>query len=145
MDGTSISSRRHCPQYSALPPRMISVPRPAMLVATVTAFRRPACATIQLLGSGASHLIPVLNPLGLQHTVNDFTLLHTAVPTKMVGPSVAFLDLNACLEFAALRSIDQVGRQDWFVIIRPPRQSCTLELSSRFSLYLSCQTACRRV
>ena len=31
---------------SALPPSMISVPRPAMLVATVTAPRRPAWATI---------------------------------------------------------------------------------------------------
>ena len=31
---------------SALPPRMMSTPRPAMFVATVTASRRPACATI---------------------------------------------------------------------------------------------------
>jgi hypothetical protein len=30
---------------SALPPRMMSVPRPAMFVATVTALLRPACAT----------------------------------------------------------------------------------------------------
>ena len=33
---------------SALPPRMMSVPRPAMLVAIVTAARRPLCATISL-------------------------------------------------------------------------------------------------
>ena len=31
---------------SGLPPRMMSVPRPAMLVAIVTAPRRPAWATI---------------------------------------------------------------------------------------------------
>ena len=31
---------------SALPPSMMSVPRPAMFVATVTAPLRPACATI---------------------------------------------------------------------------------------------------
>ena len=30
------------------PPSKMSVPRPAMLVATVTAPRRPACATISL-------------------------------------------------------------------------------------------------
>ena len=33
-------------RYSALPPSMMSVPRPAMLVAMVTAPSLPACATI---------------------------------------------------------------------------------------------------
>ena len=45
---------------SGLPPSMMSVPRPAMLVATVTAPARPACATIVRLALvllGVEHLV----------------------------------------------------------------------------------------
>ena len=50
---------------SALPPRMMSVPRPAMLVEMVTAPLRPACATIVRLA---------LVLLGVQHVVRDALL-----------------------------------------------------------------------
>mmetsp|Transcript_9403 Transcript_9403/g.35206 ORF Transcript_9403/g.35206 Transcript_9403/m.35206 type:complete len:228 (+) Transcript_9403:918-1601(+) len=45
--------RAICP---AFPPRMMSVPRPAMLVLTVTAPRRPACATMAASRLAASGL-----------------------------------------------------------------------------------------
>ncbi len=41
---SSASISSHC--FSTLPPSTMSVPRPAMLVAMVTIFGRPACATI---------------------------------------------------------------------------------------------------
>ncbi len=42
----SFSTRRARVRWSGTPPRMMSVPRPAMLVAMVTAPKRPARATI---------------------------------------------------------------------------------------------------
>lgn len=44
--GISISRSFNLAINSALPPRIISVPRPAILVAIVTAPKRPLCATI---------------------------------------------------------------------------------------------------
>ena len=40
------SARTRLISGSGLPPRTMSVPRPAMLVAIVTIFGRPACVTI---------------------------------------------------------------------------------------------------
>ncbi len=61
---------------SGLPPRMMSVPRPAMLVAIVTIPLRPACATIsasRLVVLGVQDL--VLDPVLLEHVGDQLRLL----------------------------------------------------------------------
>ena len=65
------SPQRVRARLRAMPPSTMSVPRPAMLVAIVTAPGRPACATIVRLA---------LVLLGVQHLVRDAVLL-AAGPT----------------------------------------------------------------
>ena len=80
--GVSSGSRPCClsaatARNSGLPPSMMSVPRPAMLVATVTAPLRPACGDDRRL---------TLVLLGVEHLVRD------AAPAQLVGEVLALLD-----------------------------------------------------
>ena len=73
---------------SGLPPSMMSVPRPAMLVATVTAPLRPACATICASRSwyfafSTSFAMPLR--LSITERISDFSTL--VVPTRTGCPS----------------------------------------------------------
>ena len=73
--------------YSAFPPRMMSVPRPAMLVAIVTIPLRPACATISdslswCLALRTWCLIP--NFPSMSEICSDFSI--EVVPTRIGRP-----------------------------------------------------------
>ena len=74
---------------SGLPPRMMSVPRPAMFVAMVTAPMRPAWATISasradVLRLGVEQL--VLDAAPLEHARELLDLSTSVVPTRIGRP-----------------------------------------------------------
>ena len=74
-------------RYSALPPSIISVPRPAMLVAIVTAPFLPACATISASRSwffafSTSCFMPFF--LSIEERSSDFSIV--IVPTSTGWP-----------------------------------------------------------
>ena len=73
---------------SGLPPSMMSVPRPAMLVATVTAPRRPAWATIVASRSwylAFSTSCGTPRRLSILDRISDFSTL--VVPTRTGCPA----------------------------------------------------------
>ena len=93
MDSAIISSLRPAffssalARYSALPPSMMSVPRPAMLVATVTAPNLPAWATISAsfswnLAFNTLCLMPFF--LSMPESSSDFSM--EMVPTSTGWP-----------------------------------------------------------
>ena len=82
--------------YSGLPPRMMSVPRPAMLVAMVTAPERPAWATISAsrswyLAFSTTCLMP--RRFSSPEMCSDFSML--TVPTSTGRPASCFSMISA--------------------------------------------------
>ena len=102
-------------RWSGTPPRMMSVPRPAMLVAMVTAPKRPAWATISASRSWyfafrTTCLIPAF--FRSVERCSDFSM--EMVPTRTGRPDrVQLLDLGQDrLELLPLRPVDHVGVLD---------------------------------
>ena len=110
------SLRAATARNSALPPSMMSVPRPAMLVATVTAPLRPASATIvglALVVLGVEHLVR-RRPLrrSWSERCSDFSTL--TVPTSTGWPFCVPLDdvVDDGLVLRLLGLVDEVGLVD---------------------------------
>ena len=92
---------------SGLPPSRMSVPRPAMLVETVTAPLRPACATMMasrswFLAFSTSCRTPMR--FRMPESLSDFST--EMVPTSTGWPR----SLNSLISLAALRNFSSSVR-----------------------------------
>ena len=104
------ASRRARP--SALPPRTMSTPRPAMLVATVTACRRPAWATISAsrkccLALSTSWGTPALDSSRLSSS--DFSTDGGAQEDRLAAVAALAHVLDDRGELRGLGLVDEVG------------------------------------
>ena len=102
---------------SGLPPRMMSVPRPAMFVAMVTAPMRPAWATISASRPrsrlGVEHL--VLDAAPLQHARRASRYFSTSVVPIRIGRPVSWtstISSTTASHFSLLGAVDDVGVVD---------------------------------